>query len=82
MAEVSFKTALKLMNDFNHNDSLIYVKREDDPEYRGEEVMTVKMAKDRFDLQKEKVVHIRSYFTCGEYSGYLYTLKGGQKACT
>lgn len=76
MAEISFKTALQITGDFQKDKDVVWVTRTSDPEWKGPDVMTVKDAKDRFDLKKEKVTRIKSYFLCGDYSGYLYTLKG------
>lgn len=83
MAEISFKTALQITGDFSKDDDLIHAKRMDTPDHMVPDIMTVKQAKNRYDLKNEKVVQIESYFICGEYAGYLYVLKsekGRQKA--
>lgn len=75
MVEISFKTALQITGDFERDKDIIHIIRTDTPGWKGPDVMTVKDVKDKFDLKKEKVVGIKSYFLCGDYSGYLYTLK-------
>lgn len=75
MAEISFKTALQITGDFSKDNDLIHIKKTDTPDHMVPDVMTVKQAKDKYDLKKEKVVRIESYFVCGDYAGYLYVLK-------
>lgn len=78
MAEISFKTALQITGDFQRDKDIVHIKRKNTPEWKGPDVMTVKAVKDKFDLKKEKVIGIKSYFMSGDYSGYLYTLKSGK----
>lgn len=71
---VDLYTALKLMDVFDDDGELIYLREKKDPMYRPTEILTVKQVKDRYDLRKMKVINIRPYFICQEYEGILLTL--------
>lgn len=72
---VDLYTILKLIDIFDKNDCLVYLRSPtNQPAHRPEKIMTVKEIKEKYDLRKVKVVNIRSYFCWGDYKGFLLTI--------
>lgn len=72
---VDLYTALKLIGAFDDPDTILFFRRPDDtPEYMATEILSVKTAKEKYDLRRSKVSSIRPYFICEDYKGMLFTL--------
>ena len=70
---ISLKTALKLIQITN-SETVFFRKKYQI--FRSEfEELTEEDIINKYDLKKTKVVEILPYFYCGEYEGFLFTIK-------
>lgn len=70
---ISLKTALKLIQITN-SETVFFRKKYQI--FRSEfEELTEEDIINKYDLKKTKVIEILPYFDCGEYEGFLFTIK-------
>lgn len=65
--------AFKLCNI--SDDEIIHLRRENQIFKSEYEVLTGKQVKNKYDMRKIKVIEIIPYFLCGDYEGFLFTIK-------
>lgn len=71
---IDLYTALKLINIFDSEDIIVYLRTKNlfEIEY---EVLTVRRIKEKYDMRKTKVNEMIPYFPDGDYKGMLFTIE-------
>lgn len=69
---IDLYTAFKLCNILD--DEIIHLRRKNQIFESEFEILTGKQVRNKYDMRKTKVKEIVSYFLCGEYEGFLFTI--------
>lgn len=70
---IDLYTAFKLCDI--SDDEIIHFRRKNQIFKSEYEILTGKQVRNKYDMRKTKVINITSYFLCGDYEGFLFTIK-------
>lgn len=72
---IDLYTALKLVNALDSDEEIVHLRKSGQIFKSEYELLTVKEIKNKYDMRKTEVIEMLPYFSCGEYEGFLFTIK-------